>query len=282
MRNTSSPMNKTNHEIFLSVVIPAYNESKRILVTLRDLRRYFSVMEYGYEVIVVNDGSKDDTAEVVRNYAKKFPALTLIDNKKNRGKGYAVKCGMKAATGEYRLFMDADNSVTIDTVESFLDIMMEEGHDVAIGSIAHPGARYVEHNGWHRRLLGSISKGLIRFVAIPGIYDTQRGFKLFTRAAAEAIFPLQQIERFGFDIELLFIARKHGMSIKEIPVVWDNPAGSTVSARAYFDSLIELGKILWNAVSGRYNPLIEAHKEDKNRPLPSRRDRRPAVTFILD
>jgi Glycosyltransferases involved in cell wall biogenesis len=231
-------------------------------------------MEYGYEILVINDGSKDATSEVVRAYEQKLPGLRLISFKRNLGKGAAVRTGMIEARGEYRLFMDADNSVTIDTVEAFFDAIENEGHDIVIGSIAHPQARYVEHNGYYRRLLGSISKLLIRTVAIPGIRDTQRGFKLFTRAAAEAIFPLQQIERFGFDIEILYIARRHGFSVKEMPVVWDNPAGSTVSPRAYFDSFIELAKILWNGITGKYRPLVEARREGRKRPIPSPRKRR--------
>jgi cellulose synthase/poly-beta-1,6-N-acetylglucosamine synthase-like glycosyltransferase len=240
--------------ITLSVIIPAYNESKRIGVTLSDLKRYFEHAPYEYEVIVVNDGSKDDTAAVVSAYQQDFPALKLVDNVQNRGKGYAVKTGMLEARGDYRLFMDADNSVTIDTIEPFFSEMVYGKHDVIIGSIAFSYMPTIEHNGWHRRFFGSMSKFLVRVVATPGIYDTQRGFKLFTRKAAETIFPLQKIDRFGFDIELLTIARLHNFSIKEMPVVWDNPAGSTVRLRAYIDSFIELWRIYANVLRGKYDP----------------------------
>jgi cellulose synthase/poly-beta-1,6-N-acetylglucosamine synthase-like glycosyltransferase len=237
----------------LSVIIPAYNESARIGATLSDLKRYFIKKDISYEIIVVNDGSKDDTADVVRAFAKNFPGLTLIDNKMNRGKGYAVKCGMLAASGAYRLFMDADNSVTIDAIEPFIEEMYRGGHDIIIGSIAFRYMPSIEHNGWHRRFFGSISKSLVRIVATPGIHDTQRGFKLFTSKAADIVFSRQQMERFGFDIELIAIAQLHGLSIKELPVYWNNPAGSTVHLKAYLDSFIELGRIYRNIVIGTYD-----------------------------
>lgn len=236
------------------MVIPAYNESKRILRTLASLERYFKPADYGYEVIVVSDGSKDVTADVVRTFGSMFPALRLISYAKNRGKGHAVKQGMLSARGEYRLFMDADNSVSIENVETLLEEMEKSGSDVAIGSIAIPGARVVEGNGSHRRMLGSLSKVLVRSVALPGIYDTQRGFKLFTKRSADAIFPLQRINGFGFDIEILIIAREHGFKIKEVPVDWFNPAGSKVTPRAYLDSLIDLGRAVAYRLMGRYAP----------------------------
>lgn len=239
----------------LSVVIPAYNEEKRIGVTLADLKRYFSQKEFPFEIIVVSDGSTDRTAEVVREFSQGFAELKVIENKENRGKGYAVRCGMLEAVGEYRLFMDADNSVTIDTVEPFIEEACKHDCDVTIGSIAFSEeTEVVEHNGWHRRVFGSISKLLVRAVATPGIFDTQRGFKLFTDKAADAIFPLQKINRFGFDIELLVIARMHKFSIRELPVAWDNPAGSKVNMRAYVDSFIELWRIYANMLRGTYDP----------------------------
>jgi cellulose synthase/poly-beta-1,6-N-acetylglucosamine synthase-like glycosyltransferase len=240
--------------IYLSVVIPAYKEGARIGATLRNLGRYFKDKTYGYEIIVVNDGSPDDTADVVRRYQKDFPALRLIDLKKNRGKGHAVKSGMREARGQYRLFMDADNSVKIDEIERFIRVMEEEKRDVAIGSIAFGYSDATEHAGAHRRFLGSLSKFFVRIIAIQGIYDTQRGFKVFTSRAADIIFPKQRIDRFGFDIELLVIADLHGMSIAELPVVWDNPAGSTVHPSDYAKTLSELFIIFGNKLRGAYYP----------------------------
>jgi len=247
-------MPKEQKNILLSVVIPAYNEEKRIGVTLSDLKRYFQTKDFSYEVIVVSDGSTDNTAKFVEDFARDFPALRLVEYSPNRGKGHAVQVGMLEARGEYRLFMDADNSVTIDTVEPFLEEMRAGGDDVTIGSIAFSPDEVIEHNGWHRRFLSSLSKIFVRAIATPGIYDTQRGFKLFTAKAAEVIFPLQKIERFGFDIEILVIARIHSMKIRELPVAWNNPAGSKVHLKAYAECFIELWRIYGNMLKGEYDP----------------------------
>ncbi len=241
-------------KIILSIVIPAYNEAARIGNTLDSIERYFSKNNMSFEVIVVDDGSKDDTAQVAERYASKIKNLKVLINEKNSGKGFSVKRGMLAATGDYRLFMDADNSVDISHIEAFMRAL-SEGYDVAIGSIHITDTVDVsEHNGWHRRILGSGANMLVQLFAVPGIEDTQRGFKLFSAKAADAIFPYQTIERFGFDIEVLVIARKNGFSIKELPVVWDNPAGSKVTAASYVQTLGELAHISWNRILGRYTP----------------------------
>jgi dolichyl-phosphate beta-glucosyltransferase len=240
--------------VYLSVVIPAYKEAKRIGSTLRSLEKYFADKDYSYEIIVVNDGSPDSTAAVVTNYMPKVKNLRLVDNAENCGKGYAVKCGMYEARGKYRLFMDADNSVKIKTVEAFLK-EIKAGNDVVIGSISLPGSTVEEGSGWHRRFLGSLSKGLVRSLAAPGIYDTQRGFKLFTAQAAETIFPKQRIFGFGFDIELIVIANENNLRVKEVPVKWNNPAGSTVRLVHYATTLVELALIVLRKMKGSYQPL---------------------------
>lgn len=239
---------------FLSVIVPAYKEEGRIGATLLDLARYFSDKQYGHEIIVVNDGSPDGTYEAVKRYEGLVPNLRVVNVRKNMGKGHAVRTGMRLAKGEYRLFMDADNSVRIDEVDAFIREMRDGGHDVAVGSIAFSYSTTTEHNGWHRRILGSLAKLMIRVVAVPGIYDSQRGFKVFTARAADDIFRQQTVNRFGFDIELLLIARMHGHSIKELPVTWVNPPGSTVRLRAYVDTFAELFKIFMNKVRGLYDP----------------------------
>ncbi len=238
-------------DIFLSVIIPAYNEEKRIGNTLSSIQEYFKLKNITYEIIVVNDGSTDSTVGAVEAFQNKDPNLKLINNPINFGKGYAVNCGMNEAKGKYRLFMDADNSVHIDSVENFLT-EIREGADIVIGSIAINKAEVTEHNAWHRRIFGTISKFLIRMVAVPGIYDTQRGFKLFTAESATRIFPLQTIWRFGFDIELLVIAETQKMKIKELPVVWDNPSGSKVRLRDYIKTFYELFRIVLNKIRGKY------------------------------
>lgn len=237
----------------LSIIIPAYNEEKRISQTLLAIDRYLSKQNYDYEILVVNDGSKDKTAEIVRNFQKIVKNLRLIDNKENKGKGGVVKQGMLEAKGDFRLFSDADNSVSIDQIENFWPFLLQ-GYDVVIGSIEVKGAKIEEKAQWYRRILGKLSKYLIRSVAgLWAIHDTQRGFKVFTDRAAKKIFPKQTIIRWGFDIEILAIAKKSGYKIKEAPVVWINPGESKVTLKAYFNTFLELLKIRWNLIRGIYD-----------------------------
>jgi len=240
--------------IYLSVIIPAYNEENRISRTLSDINRYLSKKRYSYEILVVNDGSKDRTVEVIKKLEDKIKNLKLIDNidnNENYGKGYVVKKGMLKAKGDYRLFMDADNSTSIDYLESFFTYF-REGFDIVIGSIGVKGSQIIEKSGLHRRILGNLSKYLIRIMAIWEIHDTQRGFKCFTAKAAEDIFVRQTINRYGFDIEILVIAKKLGFKIKELSIKWNNPPGSKVSLFSYVQTLIELIKIKYNLIRRRY------------------------------
>jgi len=243
---------------YLSVVIPAYNEEGRISATLLDIDKYLSKENYDYEIIVVSDGSTDKTVEKVKELQRKIKNLRVINNKKNHGKGYVVKQGMLEAKGDYRLFMDADNSTTIDHLDKFLPFISvrlarQERYDIVIGSIEIKGAEIHEEAAWYRRLLGKYSKYIIRIISgLWGIHDTQRGFKLFTAEAAEKIFPRQTIMRWGFDIEILVIARKIGFKIKELPVDWKNPGESKVSLISYIKTFQELLKIKWNLISNRY------------------------------
>ncbi|MBI4117159.1 MAG: glycosyltransferase family 2 protein [Parcubacteria group bacterium] len=231
--------------MYLSVIIPAYNEAKRITDTLFSIKNYLSRQSYDWEVLIVSDGSRDSTNEIVDDFIKQNPSFKLINNQKNHGKGYVVKQGMLEAKGDFRLFTDADNSTTIDHLEKFWPFV-KEGYDIVIGSIEIEGAKIFEKAQWYRRWLGRFSKYLIRFMTgLWEIHDTQRGFKLFTARAAEDIFSKIKISRFGFDFEALALAKKKGYKIKEVAVVWSNPGESKVSLKSYLATLKELIKVRW-------------------------------------
>jgi len=238
-------------DVFLSVIIPAYKEEHRIGRTLEALNQYFEKQVFDYEILVVNDGSPDKTAEVVKGYEGKVKGLKLLDNTENHGKGYVVRQGMLHASGKYRLFTDADNSVPIEYFDEFLPYF-KEGYDVVIGSIEVEGAKINEVAAWYRRFLGHWAKLLIRFLAIWDIHDTQRGFKVFSEKAAKDIFPLQTLTGWGFDIEVLVIAKRLGYKIKELPVVWSNPGESKVTLKAYITTLRDLLTVRKNILFGRY------------------------------
>lgn len=233
---------------YLSIIIPAYNEERRIKTTLEAIFNYFSRQDYSWEAIIVSDGSKDRTAEVVMEFISNKPEFRLIANTQNHGKGYVVRTGMLDAQGDFRLFTDADNSTSIEQIEKFWPYL-NEGYDIVIGSIEMAGAQINENAQWYRRLLGKYSKYLIRIVAgLWSIHDTQRGFKCFTALATRDIFSKTKIDRFGFDIEVLALAKHLGYKIKEIPVVWNNSADSKVTLSSYFEVLKDLLKIrfyLW-------------------------------------
>ncbi|MDP3661347.1 MAG: glycosyltransferase family 2 protein [bacterium] len=240
------------NEPFISVILPAYNEGGRIQKTLAAIRDYFKDKPYTAEVIVVSDGSSDNTASVVTSFALEYPELRLIEYSPNRGKGYAVKTGMLAARGRFRLYMDADNAISITHMDSFF-MEMNGVYDMVIGSIHLPGSRRAIEYEWYRRVLSFIGGILIRFCASSGTTDALRAFKLFTADAATSIFPKQTIDRFGFDMEVLALARKHGLRVKELPVAWLNPHGDRVTLRGYFSTLWELFVIRWNLFSGVYD-----------------------------
>lgn len=238
--------------MYLSVIIPAYNEEKRIWGTLKAVNDYLSGQTYDYEIIVVSDGSKDNTVGVVENLKSTIPNLKLIDNQKNHGKGFVVRQGMFEAKGDFRLFTDADNSTTIEQIEKFWPYVKED-YDIIIGSIEIKGAKITENAQWYRRALGHWSKYIIRIVAgLWNIKDAQRGFKLFTAKAAQDIFSKVKIDRFGFDIEVLALAKKLGYKIKEVAVEWNNPGESKVSLKSYIATFKDLVTIRWNLWTGRY------------------------------
>ena len=235
----------------LSVIIPAFNAEKIIEPTLRSVRDYLSRQSYDWEILVVNDGSTDETAEVLSNIKNQISNIKIIDNKINHGKGWVVKQGMLEARGDHRLFMDDDNSTTIDHLEKFWPFTVG-GCDVIIASITVRGARVAKVEKFYKRLLGKLGNLWIQFWVLPGIWDTQRGFKLFSARAAQAIFPKLTINRWGFDVEVLALARKFGFKIKEVPIDWKNEGQSRVKPGAYFQVLREVLKIRWNLWVNKY------------------------------
>ncbi len=229
----------------LSVIIPAYNEERQIKATLEVIYNYLSRQHYSWEAIVVSDGSSDKTVEMVSEFISNKPEFSLIANTLNRGKGFVVKQGMLQAQGDFRLFTDADNSTSIEQIEKFWPCF-DEGYDIVIGSIEVPGAMINDQAQWYRRFLGHYSKYLIRIVAgLWKIRDTQRGFKCFNAKSAQDIFSRARIDRFGFDIELLVLAKKMGYKIKEMPIIWNNLGRSHVHLMDYFATLKDLFKIRW-------------------------------------
>ena len=237
---------------YLSVVIPAYNEESRLLSTLSRMYEYLRVQSYGYELIVVSDGSRDKTAGVALEWRPEGCHLQVIDRKENRGKGYSVLEGAALAKGEYILFSDADLSTPIEEVEKFLPLL-KSGADIVIGSRSLRDSEIVVHQPFYRKLMGRVFNGMVQLMAVKGIIDTQCGFKSFSRKAVEEIFSRCLIEGFAFDVEILFLARKLGFAIEEIPVRWINAEGSSVSPiRDSLAMLKEICQVRLNDWKGRY------------------------------
>ena len=239
-----------NH-MLISIIIPAYNEEKRIERTLFSISEYLSGHNYNYEIIVVNDGSKDKTAEIVNGLKHRIQNLNLIDNKDNHGKGWVVRQGMLEARGDIILFTDADNSTTVDHLEKMLPYF-HGGYDIVIGSRRVLGSIIAVHQAGYKEFLGRLGNLWIRIFAVNGINDTQAGFKAFTARAAKIVFPRETLDRWGFDFEALAIAKKHKLKIKEMPIRWVNDAMSHVKFSAYAKTLIEALKIRWNLLTGKY------------------------------
>ncbi len=237
--------------VFLSVIIPAYNEARRLPKTLRATVKYLAAQGYSWEIAVVNDGSRDWTADVVREMSVVESRVRLLQYGENRGKGYAVRYGMTHVSGEYRLFMDADNATTVDQVEQFLPYF-HMGFDVVVGSRDVPGAEVAVHQPWWKEKLGEGGNLWIQLWAVPGVHDTQAGFKVFTARAAEKVFPRLTIDRWGFDVEALAVARLLGYKIAERPIRWVNSPDSKVSVKAYWQVLLEVVQVRLNMWRGVY------------------------------
>jgi dolichyl-phosphate beta-glucosyltransferase len=240
-----------------SIVIPAYNESARIGRTLSEVIRSIEKNGWNAEVLVVNDGSTDDTTAIVQSFATAHPIIRLIENEGNRGKGYSVRHGMLAAAGSIVMFTDADLSSPMDEAER-LFAALREGADVAIGSRWLERKRQTIHQPLYRQFFGRCFNAVTRMVMRLPFADTQCGFKAFTSSAAQTIFQLQRIERWGFDPEILFIALKRGYTVREVAVTWGHDERSRISyLKDGIKMLEELMYIRWNAMVGAYNRKID-------------------------
>lgn len=228
----------------LSLIIPAYNEEDRIGDTVRCAVEYLLIQPYSSEIIIVDDGSQDATAAVVRGIESvSNPRVALITLPKNRGKGFAVRTGMlEGAQGEYRVFYDADASTPIEELNKLWP-MFDAGADIVIGSRALSESDIQIHQVWYRETMGRTFNCILRWLGLTRFKDTQCGFKGFTAHACDVVFKRQTVHRFSFDAELLFIAEKHGLRVKEIPVLWRNRPQSRVhpitdSTRMLIDLLL--------------------------------------------
>ncbi len=241
-----------------SIVIPAFNESARIPATLDAVLGCIRAHKWDAEVIVVNDGSVDSTAQIVRDIAAHAPELRLLENPGNHGKGYSVRNGVLNALGDVVLFTDSDLSAPIEEAER-LFAAIAAGADIAIGSRWLESGRQTHRQPLYRQIFGRCFNGVTRLVMGLPFVDTQCGFKAFTRAAAQTVFQLQTIERWGFDPEILFIALKRGFTVKEVPVSWAHDARTRMSyLKDGMQMLKELAIIRWNALIGHYSRRIEA------------------------
>jgi glycosyltransferase involved in cell wall biosynthesis len=249
------------NEMTYSIVIPAYNESERLGATLEKVLAYVRQQGWDAEVIVVNDGSRDNTAEIVRAFAKNNPILRLVENPGNRGKGYSVRNGILNSRGDIVIFSDADLSSPIEEMPKLLQAL-GGGADIAIGSRWLRAELQTQRQSLHRQLFGRVFNGLNRILLGLQFKDTQCGFKAFTRRAAQMILPLQRIERWGFDPEILFIARKLKYKIVEVPVTWGHDERSRMSyLKDGMKMLEEMVQIRRNSMRGRYDEAIAAMKD---------------------
>ncbi|PIR73230.1 MAG: hypothetical protein COU40_03675 [Candidatus Moranbacteria bacterium CG10_big_fil_rev_8_21_14_0_10_35_21] len=242
---------------YLSVIIPSYKEGQRIGRNLLQIEEYLSSKNYTYEVLVVVDGSPDNTAEVARSFSDKVKNLRVIDNPENHGKGYVVRQGLLESHGEYRLFLDADGSTSINHLDSFFP-EFKNGFDVVLGSRDIQGAYVQVHQPKYREVMGDMGNWLIRIVLGLWIFpDTQCGFKMLNARAAQAVASRMVVDRFGFDFELIILAKKLGFKIKQMPVRWLNEEGSTVSGltgpNGFIQVIVDLFKTKGRLITGKYN-----------------------------
>ena len=235
----------------VSIVVPAFNESARIGDSIQKIDAFIRRSPRSFELIVVDDGSSDDTAEVVQRC--RADRLRLVRNDRNHGKGYTVRQGVLAAKGKYVLFTDADLSAPIEELDKLLDVALKEGADVVIGSRAVDRSYIEKHQSSFREFSGIAFNFMVRLILGLQLHDTQCGFKLFDREKSRRIFEQQTTLGFGFDAELLFLAKSNGLKVRETPVRWSHAEGSKVNPlRDGTRMLLDLVRIRWNAILGRY------------------------------
>jgi dolichyl-phosphate beta-glucosyltransferase len=223
----------------VSIVIPVYNEARRLPPTLKELERWTAGCAWPVEVIIVVEPSTDGTGEIAADAAARQPNLRVIANPEHRGKGFAVRTGMLAATGDLVFYMDCDLSVPLRDVEAFVRYFDEHSDaDVIYGNRQHADSRITVRQSWLRQRMGQVFNGVLRRLTLTGVHDTQCGFKAFRRPAAQAIFSRQKLDGFAFDVEVLLLAQKLGYHISDLPVEWRNSPESKV--RLIRDSLTML------------------------------------------
>ena len=245
---------------FYSIIIPAYNEAERIGASLDRILSYIAESRWSAEIIVVNDGSRDNTSEVVQEYSGRNPIIRVLENPGNRGKGYSVRNGMLNASGQVLLFTDADLSSPIEEANKLFAVIENGQADVAIGSRYLQSELQTRKQPLHRRMLGRAFNVALRTILGLSFVDTQCGFKAFNRKAVTTIFPNMKIERWGFDPEILFLARRYGLRVAEVPVTWAHDHRSKISPmRDGTRMLGELLRVRMNSVGGKYvSPAAQA------------------------
>ena len=243
---------------WISIIVPAYNEEARLKDTLREIDHYLKARELTCEVIVVDDGSSDQTAGIAKTFAShcaEHCSVRLLTNERNRGKGFSVRRGMLESKGRYALLTDADLSSPIDEMLKLEARVTDGTHDIAIGSRDVPGSNVEIHQSWLRENAGRVFNRIVRLSTGLPYRDTQCGFKLFKMDTCRALFQRQKLERFAFDVELLYLAKKWGLKAVEVPVVWRHAEGSKV--RLFPDApltAMDLWRIRWNDLRGLYDP----------------------------
>jgi dolichyl-phosphate beta-glucosyltransferase len=244
---------RDKNDIYLSIVIPAYNEEKRIGRTLEKIIGYLKTKDYECEIVVVDDGSTDSTREIVKKFEGMDSRLRVIENKIGKGKGYSVRRGMLETRGKFALFSDADLSTPIEEIEKLI-YWLEKDYDIAIGSRDLPDSQVEIHQSFLREGMGKIFNKIMNLIVFTGFKDTQCGFKCFKRHVVNKVFSKQRINGFAFDVENILIAMQHGFRIKEVPVRWLNAPYSKVSVmRDPVIMLYDLFKIRFNNFTKKYS-----------------------------